>query len=124
MLGNWSQHIFVDPANPRCNYHMTYNVINSAANQLSFNDGYHIEHHLQSRKHWSELPESFMSKLDRYAQEDAIIFDGLDPILVGVLTFAQRYDLLGAHFVQHASSRSPSEIEAFLRARLRPITKQ
>ena len=58
MFGNWSQHIFVDPRKPECNYHLTYNVINTPNNQSSFNDGYHIEHHLQSRRHWTELPEA------------------------------------------------------------------
>jgi fatty acid desaturase len=82
MLGNWSQHIFVDPSNPRSNYHLTYNVINDECNQRSFNDGYHVEHHINSRRHWSELPSNFLANLDRYAKEDAIIFERLDPMKV------------------------------------------
>ena len=34
MLGNWSQHIFINPDQPRNNYHLTYNVINSDFNQV------------------------------------------------------------------------------------------
>lgn len=38
-----SQHIFIDPRQPRTSYSMTYNCINSADNQKTFNDGYHIQ---------------------------------------------------------------------------------
>jgi fatty acid desaturase len=122
MLGNWSQHIFIDPDAPRSDYHLTYNVINSACNQRTFNDGYHTEHHLNSRKHWSELPSSFMSNLQRYAEEDAIVFKDTDFISIGCLVFRQRYDLLARHYVQlRHPPRSVQEIEAKLRACLRPV---
>ncbi len=78
MLGNWCQHMFIDPDKPRCNYHLAFNVINHPCNQRSFNDGYHVEHHVNSRKHWSELPASFMANIERYRLEDAIVFQGLD----------------------------------------------
>ncbi len=137
VLGNWSQHIFINPAHPRSNYHLTYNVINSDFNQVlrprrlhpvrlpripsqtlyrsviscslacgscplraararvsqtrrraarflsandavsargrspasargnnpasargeqrTFNDGYHVEHHVHSKRHWTEV---------------------------------------------------------------------
>jgi len=42
VFGNWSQHIFVDPTKPECNYHLTYNVINTPNNQTSFNDGLYL----------------------------------------------------------------------------------
>ena len=78
MFGNWCQHLFVDPAKPRCNYHLAYNVINHPCNQRAFNDGYHVEHHVNSRRHWSELPRSFVRNLEKYRDEDAIIFQGID----------------------------------------------
>ena len=122
MWGNWCQHIFVDPANPRSNYHLAYNVINDSCNQRAFNDGYHIEHHANSRKHWSELPSSFLENIGRYAKEDAIVFEGIDPMKVGFLVFSGRYDLLAQHLVQFRKSpRSVVEVEAFLRSRLVPV---
>ena len=52
MLGNWSQHVFVDPKiatmdmkNSRVNYLLTYNCINHPFNQRTFNDGYQIANH-------------------------------------------------------------------------------
>ena len=122
MWGNWCQHFFVDPKRPRSNYHLAYNVINDECNQRAFNDGYHIEHHANSRKHWSELPTSFIENLNRYAEEDAILFEGLDPMKVGCLVFSGRYDLLAKHLVQFRNPpRSVVEVEAFLRSRLVPV---
>jgi len=122
MFGNWSQHIFVDPRKPECNYHLTYNVINTPNNQTSFNDGYHIEHHLSSRRHWTELPEAFNEKLDKYAEEEALVFDGLDFMAVGFLTFTGNYRVLTDKLVQIKEPRmTPAEAEAMLRARLVPI---
>lgn len=124
MFGNWSQHIFVDPSKPECNYHLTYNVINTPNNQTSFNDGYHIEHHLSSRRHWTELPDAFNEKLDRYAEEKAIVFDGLDFMAVGFLTLTQNYKVLTQKLVQFREPHmSSAEAEAFLRARLVPIRR-
>jgi hypothetical protein len=51
-FGNYSQHIFVDPQRADDNYALTYCCINAADNQYSFNDGYHITHHLNARLHW------------------------------------------------------------------------
>ena len=122
MMGNWSQHIFVDPLKSRSNYHLTYNVVNDECNQRSFNDGYHTEHHLNSRKHWSELPASFAENIKTYAAEDAIVFEKLDPITVGLLVFLQKYDTLAKHLVQFRKpARTTAEVETFLRARLVPI---
>jgi len=121
MYGNWCQHIFVDPARPRSNYALAYNVINHPCNQRSFNDGYHIEHHVNSRRHWSELPWAYGLSLHKYKEEKAVVFEGLDFFQVGYLVFAQRYDVLQRHFVNHAEVK---DVEAFLRARLAPITVQ
>ena len=124
MLGNWSQHLFVDPDNPRSNYHLTYNVINDECNQRSFNDGYHIEHHVNSKRHWSELPSNFKQSLATYAKEDAIVFENLNPIKVGIFVFLEKYNVLAKHLVQFRTPpRSPAEVETFLRSRLVPIAK-
>ena len=62
--------MFIDGANPRSAYGLAYNVVNCADNQRTFNDGYHIQHHLNSRLHWSELPGRFRETLDAHAAED------------------------------------------------------
>ena len=62
-----SQHIFIDPSSPRSPYGMTYNCVAFAGNQRSFNDGYHICHHANSRLHWSQLPAHFQARLAEHA---------------------------------------------------------
>ncbi len=64
------QHIFVDPDSPSNDYTLTYNCIASSDNSRTYNDGYHIQHHLNSRLHWSELPHQFMSALDAHDKHD------------------------------------------------------
>jgi fatty acid desaturase len=124
MFGNWSQHIFIDPEKPRSNYGLAYNVINHPCNQRSFNDGYHVEHHLNSQRHWSELPVNFMNNLDQYAKEDAIVFEGLDFFQVGMYVFLRRYETLSKHLISFNTKRTAEEAEVFLRARLRPLSHQ
>merc|ERR1719228_2202505 len=65
-FGNWSQHIFVNPEDRFSNYALTYNCIDTPVNQTTFNDGYHIIHHLNARMHWSEMPQYFYDSKARH----------------------------------------------------------
>jgi fatty acid desaturase len=118
MFGNWCQHMFVDPERPRCNFGLAYNVIHHPCNQRSFNDGYHVEHHINSQRHWSELPAAYEANKKAYKDHDAITFQGLDFFQVGFLVFAGRYDVLDHHLVKFNEREG---CEAFLRRRLRPV---
>ena len=64
-----SQHIFVNPRAPGSAYGMTYNCIACGDNAMTCNDGYHIQHHLNSKTHWSELPVRFMESLEEHAAQ-------------------------------------------------------
>merc|ERR1719478_983437 len=78
MLGNYSQHILVDPDAPTSNYGLACNHLNAPFNMLTFNDGYHITHHVSSITHWSEMPKHFIEHLDRYEEGGAILFQGIN----------------------------------------------
>ncbi len=61
--------MFVNPKAPGSAYGMTYNCIACGDNAITFNDGYHIQHHLNSRTHWSELPLRFMESLEEHVAQ-------------------------------------------------------
>ena len=75
MFGNWSQHAFIKPEDPRCNFGLAYTVLNHPDNQKSFNDGWHTLHHVNSQLHWSEFPETFVKRLAEHAEKDSLVFD-------------------------------------------------
>ena len=127
MLGNYSQHIFVDPANPQSNYGLACNHINAPFNMLTFNDGYHITHHVTSITHWSEMPLHFIKNLDKYEEGGAIIFQGIpfDDVTLSVFAGDRGLKRLASKVVQITPNPlSEQELVAMFRKRLRPIKSQ
>jgi hypothetical protein len=98
-FGNWSQHIFVTPEKSQDNYNLAYNIINDPSNQATFNDGYHISHHINSTVHWGDLPKYFMDNQDKYAKNGAIVFRGLTVFHVGVYVMTGQWKKLASHYV-------------------------
>lgn len=122
MLGNWSQHIFVDPSEPYSNYKLSYNIMNSHENQLNFNDGFHMVHHIHSRLHWTELPDFFLDRLPVFAQNDALLFNDLGFLEVGFLVFTGQWKKLAKAYVHYGQvPRTEEEIIAELKRRCVPI---
>ena len=70
-----SQHIFINPEMPRNAHGMSYNCIGFDGNQRSFNDGYHTIHHLNSKLHWTQLPQQFI----RCKQQQSLPGNKLSP---------------------------------------------
>ncbi|QJW88406.1 fatty acid desaturase [Spirosoma taeanense] len=99
MLGNWTQHAFVDAEDPGNAYKNSITCINVNYNKKCWNDGYHISHHIRPAMHWTEHPTFFLKTIDKYAQNRAIIFDGLDFLQVFFLLMRGRYDKLAKHMV-------------------------
>jgi hypothetical protein len=140
MFGNWSQHIFVHPlvaeTSPdhryKYNCALTLNVMNHFDNQVAFNDGYHITHHIKPRCHWTELPLEFLNNLESYAEHDPIVFDRAGFFDIGFnLVLRAKFDPDGAwkwffeRFVHLTPERrSDAEVKALLLERLKPIPRQ
>ncbi len=64
------QHVFVDPDMPHDTYRSTYNCLDCFYNRLTYQDGYHILHHSNAKTHWSDVPQTFLNKLDDHDNRD------------------------------------------------------
>ena len=122
MLGNWTQHAFVDSEDPGNAYKNSITCINVTYNKKCWNDGYHISHHVRPAMHWTEHPTFFLKTIDKYAQNQAIVFDGLDFLQVFYLIMNKRYDTLAKHMVNiNNTFASDEEAMALLRRRTERI---
>ncbi len=125
MMGNWTQHAFIGESDVTDPYLASITCINTRYNRRCFNDGYHILHHVKPRCHWSEHPTEFLRALPEYGKRDAIVFDGLDYFQIWLNLMFGRWRKLAAHFVRlpGAPARTPDEVVAFLKSRVRPIVR-
>ncbi|MFW6050672.1 MAG: fatty acid desaturase family protein [Myxococcota bacterium] len=122
MAGNWAQHAFIDPADPANPYKSSIVCINNRYNRRCFNDGYHVGHHEKPNRHWTEMPGDFERKLERYAAEDTVVFEGIDYFVIWLWLMLGRYDKLADHFVDlRDEPRSRQQIIDLLRSRTRPV---
>jgi hypothetical protein len=99
MVGNWTQHSFIDPADPSNHYKNAITTLNVNYNKRCWNDGYHTSHHARPALHWTEHPNSFMQNLDAYAANRAVVFDQLDFGGVFLCLMTKNYEKLAQHFV-------------------------
>lgn len=125
MLGNFSQHIFVDPRDPKSNYGLATNHLNAPFNMLTFNDGYHITHHVNSRIHWTEMPLHFIEHIDKYEEGDAIVLHGVNFEEVSFAVWGGNLPDLADKIVQlREVKRTKAELVEMLQERLKPIRNQ
>ena len=72
-MRNWCQHLFVvqyDSKYPAetfwdINCGLAYNLVDSIENRQQFNEGYHVVHHANGGKHWSEMPNVFYNQVEK-----------------------------------------------------------
>ena len=125
MAGNWGQHAFVDHDEPDNDYKSSITCINARYNRRAFNDGYHISHHLSATRHWTEHPQELEDEVDKYAENDAIIFEGIDFFIVWLFLMLKRYDWLADRFVDlREEKREKDEIIALIKSRMRRFTPE
>jgi len=124
-FGNWSQHIFVNPKDCQSNFGLTYNCIDTPGNQTTFNDGYHIVHHLNARLHWSEMPQYFYDNRQKHIDAGAITFRGVHFFDVGALVMTGQIRKLAEKYYVHLGTKETAptavEVEAKLRLWLEPV---
>jgi fatty acid desaturase len=118
MLGNWTQHAFIDPVEPDNPYKNSINCLNIRYNHIAWNDGYHTSHHEKPMLHWTEHPHSFLSNVDKYAENRAVVFDGIAYPGIFISLMRKRYDVLAKHFVNlNGLYKSDEEVVEMLKQR-------
>lgn len=102
---------------------LTIQCMNHFDNQYSFNDGYHVTHHISSRCHWTEMPLHFLENLEEYAESKVLIFDGVGFFDVGLHVFFGWWDALYDNHYVHMTKekRSREVVIAELKSFLKPI---
>lgn len=99
MLGNWTQHSFIDSGDPSNLYTNSINCINTKYNDVCWNDGYHIIHHLRPGMHYTDMPAEFLKRKDEFAKNKAIVFDGIHYLHIFLFLLTKRYDKLADNLV-------------------------
>jgi fatty acid desaturase len=122
MLGNWTQHSFIDTNDPENLYTSSINCINTKYNEVCWNDGYHIIHHLRPGMHYTDMPAEFLKQKDLFARNKAFVFDGIHYLHVFFFLLTKRYDKLAENLVNiNDTFNSKEEVIALMRERTRQI---
>lgn len=99
MLGNWTQHAFIDRRDPENLFTSSINCINTPYNKVCWNDGYHTLHHLRPGMHYTELPVEFIKQTPHLAAHKTLVFDGINYLHIFIYLLAKRYDKLADNLV-------------------------
>jgi fatty acid desaturase len=121
MMGNWAQHAFVDPDEPANDYCTVVAFVNSDYNQRSFNDGYHLTHHLVPHLHYLDMPADFLSRREEMIRKDSLVFRKIDYFGMFLLLMTKQHRKLASYHVEldPEHPRSEDEIVALIQRRLR-----
>jgi hypothetical protein len=118
MLGNWTQHSFVDKDMPDDELANSIICINTVYNHKCWNDGYHAFHHLRQAAHYTEYPVMFKKHLNEMAEKKTMIFSGIHYLHVFIWLMTKRYDKLAKHLV-NINNTFENEEEAIALMKLR-----
>lgn len=124
MLGNWTQHAFIDPTEPDNHYKNSITCINTKYNWKCWNDGYHISHHIKPSMHWTEHPNHLLDNTKEYADNKAFIFNGVDFLIIWVWLMRKEYDKLADKIVNLGAWNSKEEVIQLMKERTRRFSEE
>lgn len=122
MLGNWTQHAFIDKGDPDGHFSSVYNCINNVYNQNCWNDGYHSIHHLNPALHYTEIPGTFIKNKENFVKHKTFIFDGIHYLHIFIWLMTKNYEKLADNLVNIDNTfSSPQEAIALMKERVKVI---
>ncbi|GAB3335189.1 hypothetical protein GCM10027299_43980 [Larkinella ripae] len=123
MLGNWTQHSFIDPHQPGNPYTNAITCINIKYNHKCWNDGYHIAHHERPSLHWTEYPLYFQKSLPSYVTNQSLIFEGIGYPTVFFFLMTRNYPALAKNVVNVDNMfEDEQQVIRIMQQRTRPFT--
>ena len=99
MLGNWTQHAFVDFDEPENFFKNSVTCVNTKYNHKCWNDGYHTSHHLKPNLHWTALPDHLEQNLDEFAENRALVFQDIHYLHLWWWLMTKNYDKMVDHLI-------------------------
>jgi len=99
MIGNWTQHAFVDFDEPGNCYKNSITCVNTPYNNICFNDGYHINHHLKPTMHYSAYPEHFKQTINDFGTNKALVFNDFHYLQIWICLMNKNYKKLASHLL-------------------------
>jgi fatty acid desaturase len=123
MIGNWAQHSFIDDEDPGNFYKNSITCINTPYNHKCWNDGYHISHHIKPKLHWTLHPEHLQQNFQAYADNKALIFEGIHFLHIWWYLMTKNYIRLAKNVVNvNGMFSSEEEIMNLMKHRTRRIS--
>jgi fatty acid desaturase len=125
MMGNWTQHSFVDPREPDNELASTLICMNTPYNQKCWNDGYHAIHHIRPGAHYTEHPVIFKNMVNEMASNRTFIFEKIHYLHIFIFLITKRYDRLADHLVNINGDtfRDRNDAITLMKARTRKFPK-
>lgn len=118
MLGNWTQHAFVDPVDPENDLASTITCINTSYNHKCWNDGYHTIHHMRPGAHYTEYPKIFREIISEIASNRTLVFKNIHYLHIFFYLIRKRYDRLALNLVNiNNAFESDADAMALMRRR-------
>jgi fatty acid desaturase len=122
MLGNWTQHAFVDYDDPGNCYKNSITCINTKYNHKCWNDGYHINHHLKPALHYTDYPKHFLDNLKAFSDNKAIVFIKLHYLQIWYYLMVKNYYTLSKHLAPiHDDCIDEEKAVNFLKSRTKKM---
>src|SRR6476620_2884707 len=117
MLGNWTQHAFVDPVDPDNDFASNIICLNTSYNHKCWNDGYHAVHHIRPGAHYTELPVIFKQMLPSFKENRTFIFEKIHYLHIFTYLMFKQYDKLASYVVNVESFSDKDDAIALLKRR-------
>lgn len=120
MIGNWTQHAFVDANDPENEFASNIICLNTIYNHKCWNDGYHAVHHIRPGAHYTDIPSLFTQMLPDFEKNRTFVFEKIHYLHIFYYLMFKRYDKLAENMISiNGSFVDTADAVSLLKARTR-----